>query len=203
MLTQECLARLPTHSSTTWARTSLVWTPMVRSPPWRIKVLDLNDNKPAFESNSYEATVMEGMPIGTMIIQVQVVYSLANSAGGFFSIDKSSGIVVLERILDREQKPSYMITVRASDQGSPVRLSSLVNVTVTVLDINDNPPVFERRDHLATVPEDVALGTEVLSVYAASKDIGTNAEITYSIRSGNEHGKFHIHPVTGEFPYAE
>ncbi|XP_029629523.1 protocadherin Fat 3a isoform X1 [Salmo trutta] len=173
-----------------------------------LTLLDVNDNPPAFSAPHYTASVYEDTATKALLTRIQaidpdegvsrkVVYSLADSAGGFFSIDKSSGVVVLERILDREQQPSYMITVRASDQGSPVRLSSLVNVTVTVLDINDNPPVFERRDHLATVPEDVALGTEVLRVYAASKDIGTNAEITYSIRSGNEHGKFHIHPVTG------
>uniref|UniRef100_A0A3P8YCB2 FAT atypical cadherin 3a n=1 Tax=Esox lucius TaxID=8010 RepID=A0A3P8YCB2_ESOLU len=173
-----------------------------------LTLLDVNDNPPAFPVPHYAASVYEDTATKALLTRIQaidpdegisrkVVYSLADSAGGFFSIDKSSGIVVLERVLDREQQPSYMIIVRASDQGSPVRLSSLVNVTITVLDINDNPPVFERRDHLATVPEDVGLGTEVLRVYAASKDIGTNAEITYSIRSGNEHGKFHIHPLSG------
>ena len=124
-------------------------------------------------------------------------YSLADSAGGSFSIDGATGVLALERALDREVQPAYLIAVRASDRGEPL-LSSLVNVTVTVLDVNDNPPVFERRDQLATVPEDVGVGTEVLRVYAASKDIGTNAEITYSIRSGNEHAKFHIHTLTGE-----
>ncbi|KAL0973402.1 hypothetical protein UPYG_G00203040 [Umbra pygmaea] len=169
---------------------------------------DVNDNPPAFSQPHYTASVYEDTAPKALLTRIQaidpdeglsrkVVYSLADSANGFFSIDKSSGIVVLERLLDREQQPSYMIIVRASDQGFPVHLSSLVNVTITVLDINDNPPVFERRDHLATVPEDVGLGTEVLRVYAASKDIGTNAEITYSIRSGNEHGKFHIHPHSG------
>ena len=107
-------------------------------------------------------------------------------------------MLALERALDREVQPAYLIAVRASDRGEPHSLSSLVNVTVTVLDVNDNPPVFERRDQLATIPEDVGVGTEVLRVYAASKDIGTNAEITYSIRSGNEHAKFHIHALTGE-----
>uniref|UniRef100_A0A8C4HCU1 FAT atypical cadherin 3a n=1 Tax=Dicentrarchus labrax TaxID=13489 RepID=A0A8C4HCU1_DICLA len=174
----------------------------------QLVVTDVNDNPPIFTLSKYTASVYEDTATKALLTRIQaidpdegpgrvVVYSLTESAGGSFSIDKSSGIVVLERILDREIQPAYQITVHASDLGSPLPLSSLVNVTITVLDINDNPPVFERRDQLATVPEDVGVGTEVLRVYAASKDIGTNAEITYSIRSGNEHGKFHIHPLTG------
>ncbi|XP_029965053.1 protocadherin Fat 3 isoform X7 [Salarias fasciatus] len=181
----------------------------------QLAVTDVNDNPPIFTLPQYTASVYEDTATKALLTRIQaidpdeagpgrvVVYSLADSAGGFFSIDKSSGIVVLERVLDREIQPAYQITVRASDQGSPLPLFSLVNVTITVLDINDNPPVFERRDQLATVPEDVGVGTEVLRVYAASKDIGTNAEITYSIRSGNEHGKFHIHPLTGAILVAQ
>uniref|UniRef100_A0A8D0CPV7 FAT atypical cadherin 3a n=1 Tax=Sander lucioperca TaxID=283035 RepID=A0A8D0CPV7_SANLU len=167
----------------------------------QLAVTDVNDNPPIFTLSQYTASVYEDTATKALLTRLgrMVVYSLADSAGGSFSIDRTSGIVVLERILDREVQSAYQITVHASDQGSPLPLSSLVNVTITVLDINDNPPVFERRDQLATVPEDVGVGTEVLRVYAASKDIGTNAEITYSIRSGNEHGKFHIHPLTGEF----
>uniref|UniRef100_A0A669D8A2 FAT atypical cadherin 3a n=1 Tax=Oreochromis niloticus TaxID=8128 RepID=A0A669D8A2_ORENI len=174
-----------------------------------LTVTDVNDNPPIFTQSRYTTSVYEDTVTKALLTRIQaidpdegpgrmVIYSLADSAGGFFSIDKYSGIVVLEQVLDREIQPFYQITVCASDQGSPLPLYSLVNVTITVLDINDNPPVFERRDQLASVPEDVGVGTEVLRVYAASKDIGTNAEITYSIRSGNEHGKFHIHPLTGE-----
>ncbi|XP_076590810.1 protocadherin Fat 3-like isoform X8 [Chaetodon auriga] len=181
----------------------------------QLVVTDVNDNPPIFTLSQYTTSVYEGTATKALLTRIQaidpdeagpgrmVIYSLADSAGGSFSIDKSSGIVVLERILDREVQPTYQITVHASDLGLPLPLSSLVNVTITVLDINDNPPVFERRDHLATVPEDVGVGTEVLRVYAASKDIGTNAEITYSIRSGNEHGKFHIHPLTGAILVAQ
>ncbi|XP_042342086.1 protocadherin Fat 3-like [Plectropomus leopardus] len=180
----------------------------------QLTVTDVNDNPPIFTLSQYTASVYEDTATKALLTRIQaidpdeglgrmVVYSLADSAGGSFSIDKSSGIVVLERVLDREVQPAYQITVHASDQGSPLPLFSLVNVTITVLDINDNPPVFERRDQLATVPEDVGVGTEVLRVYAASKDIGTNAEITYSIRSGNEHGKFHIHPLTGAILVAQ
>ncbi|XP_055003987.1 protocadherin Fat 3a isoform X1 [Boleophthalmus pectinirostris] len=180
-----------------------------------LTVSDVNDNPPLFTLPHYTASVYEDTAPRALLTRIQaidpdqagpgrtVVYSLADSADGSFSIEKSSGIVVLERVLDREVQSSYQITVRASDQGTPRPLSSLVNVTITVLDINDNPPVFERRDQLATVPEDVGVGTEVLRVYAASKDIGTNAEITYSIRSGNEHGKFHVHPLTGAILVAQ
>lgn len=71
-------------------------------------------------------------------------------------------------------------------------------MTILVLDVNDNAPVFQRRDYAVTVPEDVAVGTEVLRVLATSADIGPNAEITYKIRSGNELGKFAIDRNLGE-----
>lgn len=138
--------------------------------------------------------ILVSFPVG---INRKVVYSLEDSASGVFSIDSSSGVIVLEQPLDREQQSSYNISVRATDQSPGQSLSSLASVTITVLDINDNPPVFERRDYLVTVPEDTSLGTQVLSVFATSKDIGTNAEITYLIRSGNEQGKFSINPKTG------
>ncbi|XP_030883642.1 protocadherin Fat 3 isoform X3 [Leptonychotes weddellii] len=136
-------------------------------------------------------------------INRKVVYSLADSADGFFSIDSSSGIISLEQPLDREQRPSYNISVQATDQSPGQALSSLATVTITVLDINDNPPVFERRDYLVTVPEDTSPGTQVLTVFATSKDIGTNAEITYLIRSGNEQGRFRINPKTGGISVSE
>ncbi|KAF2982436.1 hypothetical protein EK904_014890, partial [Melospiza melodia maxima] len=133
----------------------------------------------------------------------KVTYSLSDSADGYFSVDQSSGIIILEHPLDRELQSSYNITVKASDQSIVLTLSSFATVTITVLDINDNPPVFERRDYLVTVPEDTSPGTEVLSVFATSQDIGTNAEIAYLIRSGNEKGKFRINSKTGVISIVE
>lgn len=71
-------------------------------------------------------------------------------------------------------------------------------MNILVLDVNDNAPFFQRRDYAVTVPEDVAVGTEVLRVLATSVDIGLNAEITYRIRSGNELGKFSMDRTSGE-----
>ncbi|XP_022263237.1 protocadherin Fat 3 isoform X1 [Canis lupus familiaris] len=175
---------------------------------------DVNDNPPVFSSDHYNTCVYENTATKALLTRVQavdpdvginrkVVYSLADSANGFFSIDSSSGIIILEQPLDREQQPSYNISVQATDQSPGQALSSLATVTITVLDINDNPPVFERRDYLVTVPEDTSPGTQVLAVFATSKDIGTNAEITYLIRSGNEQGRFRINPKTGGISVSE
>lgn len=119
-----------------------------------------------------------------------------DSADGFFSIDEHTGVISLERHLDREVQSTYELKARASDQGSP-RLSSVRQVVISVLDINDNPPVFEHREYTATVSEDVAVGTQLLRVQAASRDTEANSEISYSIISGNEHGMFSVDPHTG------
>lgn len=105
-------------------------------------------------------------------------------------------MISLERPLDREVQSLYELKARASDQGSP-RLSSFCQVTVSILDINDNPPVFEHREYTANLLEDVVVGTQVLRVQAVSRDTDTNGEISYSIISGNEHGMFSVDPHTG------
>nr|XP_048698639.1 protocadherin Fat 3 isoform X5 [Caretta caretta] len=175
---------------------------------------DVNDNPPMFSTDHYTACVYENTATKALLTRVQatdpdvgvnrkVVYSLADSADGYFSVDRSSGIIILEHPLDRELQPSYNISVKASDQSIVLSQSSFATVTITVLDVNDNPPVFERRDYLVTVPEDTSPGTKVLAVFATSKDIGTNAEITYLIRSGNEKGKFRINSKTGSISVIE
>ncbi|XP_028271337.1 protocadherin Fat 1a isoform X3 [Parambassis ranga] len=173
-----------------------------------ITVEDVNDNSPQFSVDQYSITVFENTETGTYVAKLlandidtglnsDILYSLVNSAEGFFSIDEHTGVISLERPLDREVQSVYELKARASDQGSP-RLLSLCQVVVSVLDINDNPPVFEHREYTATVSEDVAVGTQVLRVQAASRDTDDNGEISYSIISGNEHGMFSVDPRTGD-----
>lgn len=169
---------------------------------------DVNDNAPEFSADPYAITVFENTEPGTLLTRVQatdadsglnrkILYSLIDSADGQFSINELSGIIQLEKPLDRELQAVYTLSLKAVDQGLPRRLTATGTVVVSVLDINDNPPVFEYREYGATVSEDILVGTEVLQVYAASRDIEANAEITYSIIGGNEHGKFSIDSKTG------
>lgn len=58
-----------------------------------------------------------------------VVYSLVDSFDGIFSIDPVTGIVILEKLLDRESRDSYRVRVQATDRvGQQGALSSQVSV---------------------------------------------------------------------------
>lgn len=174
----------------------------VTSVDVEVKVLDLNDNKPAFEANTYETTVMEGMPVGTRIIQVQaldsdsaangqVAYSLGalfQSEGdsdtllGTFSIDSNTGWISTRRNLDHESNPSYTFTAVASDLGETLSLSSTTTVTVAVSDINDNPPRFLEQRYYGSVQESDPPG-EVVAVLNTRDDDSSavNRQVSYHI----------------------
>lgn len=133
-------------------------------------------------------------------INGDILYSLMDSADGFFSIDEHTGVISLERPLDREVQSTYQLKAMANDMGIP-RHTTVCPVVVSVLDINDNPPVFEHREYTATVSEDVTVGTQLLRVQAASRDTEASGEISYSIISGNEHGRFSVDPRTGTWSH--
>lgn len=75
-------------------------------------------------------------------------------------------------------------------------MSSMTTVVVRILDVNDNPPEFERTLYSLSANEASPIGTSVGRVFATSRDVGVNAQITYSVVSsvGND---FSIDPESG------
>lgn len=99
--------------------------------------------------------------------------------------------------------PFSLTQVTVSDQGIPAK-STTVRVVVQVLDENDNRPQFLEKIYKIKLPErdkpekERALRRDpVYRVIASDRDDGPNAEISYSIEEGDEHGKFFIEPKTG------
>ena len=84
-----------------------------------------------------------------------------------------------------------------SAQISP-ELSATATLRVVVLDVNDNPPMFERMSYYTTISEAAKINDVVTQVKATSLDIGANAAITYSIAAGNQQEKFTIGPSDGK-----
>ncbi|ERE87237.1 cadherin-23 [Cricetulus griseus] len=179
-----------------------------------ITVLDENDNSPRFDFTSDSAiSVPEDCPVGQRVATVkardpdagsngQVVFSLAsgNIAGAFEIVtsNDSIGEVFVAKPLDREELDHYILKVVASDCGTPPRKKDHI-LQVTILDVNDNPPVIESPfGYNVSVNENVGGGTSVVQVRATDRDIGINSVLSYYITEGNEDMTFRMDRISGE-----
>ena len=105
--------------------------------------------------------------------------------GGAFQIDSTQGVIRTLLPLDRETIPEYELTVVASDKGRP-SLKSSVKVKITLEDVRDSKPKFEKDPYIVFLKEDVKERSDVLKVTAVSQDLVQGGAITYSIVSGND-----------------
>lgn len=86
-------------------------------------------------------------------------YSYSLSGGhGQFSINPATGQIITSSLLDREDRANYQLLVVATDGGQPEGLSSSATVSVTVADINDNPPRFHHHPYVTHIPASTAAG---------------------------------------------
>ncbi|WP_411023122.1 cadherin repeat domain-containing protein, partial [Salmonella sp. s51228] len=114
-----------------------------------------------------------------------------------FEIDPSTRIVSKKSgvPLDRELTDTYSLTLVVTDKLAPFNSMS-VPLTITVTDINDNPPVFSPLTYSVTVDESLAIGEPVETVTATDIDADSNGEVSYFITAGGG-GKFRIDPNSG------
>ncbi|XP_053548000.1 cadherin-23 [Bombina bombina] len=174
-----------------------------------VTVLDVNDNKPIFLKNSYEASVPENVPFSSSIVQLdatdddegdngRVWYRIVSgNSRNNFRIDVSTGLIMRGATpLDRETNSSHVLVVEAynGDQG-PMRSS--VRVIVYVEDVNDELPVFTQQQYSRLgLRETVGIGTSVIVVRATDRDTGDGGMVIYKIISGSDE-KFEIDGSTG------
>ncbi|CAG5988722.1 unnamed protein product [Menidia menidia] len=104
--------------------------------------------------------------------------------------------IITSSLLDREDRASYQLLVVATDGGQPEGLSSSATVSVTVADINDNPPRFHHHPYVTHIPASTAAGSLVFAVTVTDEDSGSNAQLHYSLL-GRNYEKFKIDPVRG------
>uniref|UniRef100_A0A8C1TBI0 Cadherin, EGF LAG seven-pass G-type receptor 3 n=1 Tax=Cyprinus carpio TaxID=7962 RepID=A0A8C1TBI0_CYPCA len=175
-----------------------------------VNVNDVNDNAPQFLSPRYQGGVSEDAPPFTSVLQIsatdrdahangRVQYTFQNGedGDGDFTIEPTSGIVRTVRRLDRESVPFYELTAFAVDRGVPPQRTP-VHIQVSVMDVNDNAPVFPADDFEVLVKENSAVGSVVAQITATDPDEGSNAQIMYQIVEGNIPEIFQMDIFSGE-----
>lgn len=171
-----------------------------------VTVIDINDNRPEFSMNQYIVSTPEDAQVNTIVTKIhatdkdfglnrKLAYSFLE-LNDFFEVSPFNGIVKLTKPLDRENISIFNISIKAEDFGRP-KLFSTASLVIHVLDINDNPPVFELKQYKTFLSEKSPIDSAVIKVHATSDDIGINAEILYYLVGGNEQNKFKINQKTG------
>ncbi|XP_060935915.1 protocadherin gamma-A2-like [Limanda limanda] len=181
-----------------------------------VEVLDINDHAPVFPkkdkpiSLEISESVIVGVPfplqsaedldVGQNALQDYVLSPNDNFILKQHSNPDGSKYVemVLQKPLDREQRPRLTLKLIAVDGGTPQR-SGTVTIDVQVLDANDNAPVFNQSVYKAYVMENTLKGTHIVSVNATDADSGSYGAVTYTLSNmkGSTADLFTIDENTG------
>ncbi|XP_048371238.1 cadherin-11 [Sphaerodactylus townsendi] len=172
-----------------------------------VKVQDINDNPPEFLYENYHANVPERSNVGTSVIQVtasdaddptygnsaKLVYSILEGQP-YFSVEAQTGIIrTALPNMDREAKEEYHVVIQAKDMGGHMGgLSGTTKVTITLTDVNDNPPKFPQSVYQMSISEAAIPGEEAGRVKAKDPDIGENGLVAYNIIDGDGIEMFEI-----------
>ena len=176
-----------------------------RNRSWSVEVvvvvLDDNDNSPAFDNATYSFSVVEGSPSADFAELVyasdadvgrnaDLIYWIEGLTSGF-TIDPLNGLLTTWQSFDREQLIAdtgtdvITLVVVAGDTGLVSRQSRVI-VDITVADINDNAPVFDRGIYLVDIPENATVNSTVVEVTARDMDAELNGTLFYQIRDDTE-----------------
>jgi hypothetical protein len=176
-----------------------------------ITIISENEFTPEFADSSDTVDVSEDTNEQTEIYTAlatdgdfgqdgQITYRIiAESHAGYFSID-SQGNVTIAQSLDREVTPGGItLTIQATDKPTNgTTKSSTMELIVVITDYNDNTPDFTTQISPQQVSEGASVGYVIVQVEATDADLGTNAEVSYSITAGNSDDLFEIDGGTGE-----
>ncbi|XP_068182474.1 protocadherin beta-16-like [Antennarius striatus] len=161
-----------------------------------VQITDINDNAPAFEKSEMKFKISESAMAGAKFVLERAAdldvgindlqsYELKPTNNFALKLqnvpDGSKNVeMMLQKPLDREKEEQISLVLTAVDGGEP-QMSGTMLIVITVLDVNDNAPVFTQPIYKATVTENSPKGTVVSTVKASDADHGSNGKITYSI----------------------
>ncbi|XP_061581342.1 protocadherin gamma-A2-like isoform X38 [Cololabis saira] len=154
-----------------------------------LHIQDINDNTPKFKDESINLEIQESAVRGARFLIEEAhdadvgqnsvqQYSLQKNDNFALAADGNKIELVLDKELDREKQKDIDLVLTALDGGSPQRSGTVV-IHVTVLDANDNAPVFSQDIYKVSLPENSPVDTLVVTVRASDADEGVNGDVTY------------------------
>ncbi|GAB6027812.1 hypothetical protein CHUAL_002042 [Chamberlinius hualienensis] len=181
-----------------------------------IKIQDTDDQNPTFTQDLYQVRIREkasimGLPIREKLhivprieaydkdkaINSSIRYSiLSGNDKLFFDINSEDGAIYVVQEIDREAlaETSFSLQIQAAQSDNPLR-QGLARVDIEVLDINDNPPIFDTKAYNISILENAPIGFSVTQVHASDDDKDENANFRYRLEDSS--GAFSIDPLTG------
>ncbi|XP_071055461.1 cadherin-87A [Onthophagus taurus] len=165
--------------------------------PLKITLMDQNDNPPMFTQPVYRVFINEGaskfdpevaITARDMDKTSKLIYSIiAGNDNDLFKIDSNTGKLKvsnnkgLDLTNDSKTNDNIVLTIEANDG----KFTTTTMVNITIKDVNNNNPIFEKENYLLDVAEDVLINTSVLKIKAHDADVGLNAEIRYKFQKGS------------------
>ncbi|XP_075266400.1 protocadherin-11 X-linked-like isoform X2 [Convolutriloba macropyga] len=159
-----------------------------------IAVEDRNDNKPTFDETEIVIKIPENtdpsnsafsIPYATDADSAQFAiqsYTLDPKDSSHFSLkvsERSDGVLIPKLLVDQElnfeDQSTYMLTIIARDPEN----EGSMDISVDIIDINDNAPVFEQSEQTVEILENDPIGKVVLKVEAKDEDSGKNGQVFY------------------------
>uniref|UniRef100_A0A672FRT5 Cadherin domain-containing protein n=1 Tax=Salarias fasciatus TaxID=181472 RepID=A0A672FRT5_SALFA len=164
-----------------------------------LHIQDINDNSPQFNEKMINLEIQESADRGARFVLEEAhdadvgqnavqQYSLKKNENFILDVKGNAIELVLDKELDREKQKEINLLLTALDGGSPQRSGTVV-IHVTVLDANDNAPVFSQSVYKASLPENSPLDTVVVTVSASDADEGVNGDVTYDFGHVSEEVK--------------
>ena len=181
-----------------------------------IAVIDVREPVPTaiqFNQSDYTFAISENTPSGSSIGSVHLdgllpvfqQYLDFNITSIFFSVAPTTGEIRTRAAFDYEQVTTYNFTVgvrlEIPTENPPVSLSEVVDVTVNILDENDNFPQFTDFPESLSYPENRSMEEMVTQIVATDADSGDNSRLQYEIV--NTVDNFRIDPDNGRLYVAE
>uniref|UniRef100_UPI0014488B43 protocadherin alpha-3-like n=1 Tax=Epinephelus lanceolatus TaxID=310571 RepID=UPI0014488B43 len=159
-----------------------------------VEITDVNDHSPGFPEKVQTFEIFEQTLPGRRFqlhtardpdAGINSIRTYTLTSNEHFEVDIRQSdedkipFLVLKKSLDRELKNKHTLLVTAVDGGKPPR-SGTLNVSIIVLDSNDNRPMFSQEIYQIEIQENVPIGTSIFQMNATDPDEGTNSEIEYS-----------------------